>query len=273
LFIARTQCEGFSSLSQLKRAWHIAGTSIKETTMPTLEQIKDKMKKLQGQAEKLIAKRAQSVLTDIRKLMEEHGLTTADIAAHSTGKKQRGRPVGSKPNTTATRKVASSSVVTAVTPPKYGNPKTGATWTGHGRAPAWIADAKDRSKFLIDGTNGAAVRTAKTATKKTVAVGSAVTHKGQRKGPQPAKYVDPKTGAKWSGRGPAPAWLAAAKDRSKFLIVNAATVATETGAASKAGKSKSSSKSSAVAEKTVQKKATSMKGAAEKTVIAKAPAK
>ena len=54
--------------------------------MPTLEQIKDKMKKLQEQAEKLIAKRAQSVLTDIRKLMEEHGLTTADIAAHSTGK-------------------------------------------------------------------------------------------------------------------------------------------------------------------------------------------
>ena len=82
--------------------------------MPTLEQIKDKMKKLQEQAEKLIAKRAQSVLTDIRKLMEEHGLTTADVAAHSTVKKQRGRPAGSKPNTTATRKVASSSVVTGV---------------------------------------------------------------------------------------------------------------------------------------------------------------
>jgi hypothetical protein len=64
------------------------------------------MKKLQEQAEKLIAKRAQSVLTDIRKLMEEHGLTTADIAAHSTGKKQRGRPAGSKPTATATRKVS-----------------------------------------------------------------------------------------------------------------------------------------------------------------------
>lgn len=240
--------------------------------MPTLEQIKDKMKKLQEQAEKLIAKRAQSVLTDIRKLMEEHGLTTADIAAHSTGKKQRGRPAGSKPNATATRKVASNSVVTGVKLPKYHHPKTGATWTGHGRAPAWIADAKDRSKFLIDGTDGGAVRTAKTATKKTVAVGSAVTRKGQRKGPQPAKYLDPKTGAKWSGRGPAPAWLAAAKDRSKFLIVNAATVATETGATSKAGKSKSSAKSGAVAKKTVEKKATSTKGAAEKIVTVKAPA-
>ncbi|MFT4435054.1 H-NS family nucleoid-associated regulatory protein [Caballeronia sp. 15715] len=240
--------------------------------MPTLEQIKDKMKRLQEQAEQLIAKRAQSVLTDIRKLMEEHGLTTADIAAHSTGKKQRGRPAGSKPNTTATRKVASSSVVTGVKPPKYRHPKTGATWTGHGRAPAWIADAKDRSKFLIDGPDGGAVRTAKTATKKTVAVGSAVAHKGQRKGPQPAKYLDPKTGATWSGRGPAPVWLAAAKDRSKFLIVNAATVATEISATSKAGKSQSSTTSGAVAKKKVEMKATSTRGTAEKIVNAKASA-
>jgi DNA-binding protein H-NS len=241
--------------------------------MPTLEQIKDKMKKLQEQAEKLIAKRAQSVLTDIRKLMEEHGLTTADIAAHSTVKKQRGRPASSKSNTTATRKVASSSVVTGVKPPKYRHPKTGATWTGHGRAPAWIADAKDRSKFLIDGTDGGAVRKEKTTTKKTVAVGGAVAHNGQRKGPQPAKYLDPKTGAKWSGRGPAPAWLAGAKDRSKFLIANAATVATETGTASEASKLKTQVVSDAAAKKAVSKKATSKKVAIKKTVPPRAPAK
>ncbi|WP_031364490.1 H-NS histone family protein, partial [Caballeronia sordidicola] len=237
--------------------------------MPTLEQIKDKMKKLQEQAEKLIAKRAQSVLTDIRKLMEEHGLTTADIAAHSTGKKRRGRPAGSKPNTAATRKVASSSVVTGVKSPKYRHPKMGATWTGHGRAPAWIANAKDRSKFLIGGTGGGTVRTAKTATKKTVAVGGTVDHKGQRKGLQPAKYLDPISGAKWSGRGPAPAWLAAAEDRSKFLIA----VATETSSAGKAGKSRSSAASGAVAKKTAEKKTTSTKGAPKKTATAKAPAK
>jgi len=38
------------------------------------------------------------------------------------------------------------------------------------------------------------------------------------RGPQAAKYRDPKSGATWSGRGPTPAWLAGAKDRSKFLI-------------------------------------------------------
>ncbi|WP_408468024.1 H-NS family nucleoid-associated regulatory protein [Paraburkholderia sp. RL17-380-BIE-A] len=36
--------------------------------------------------------------------------------------------------------------------------------------------------------------------------------KGQPKGPQPAKYRDPKSGATWSGRGPAPVWLSGAKD-------------------------------------------------------------
>ncbi|HDR9055661.1 TPA: H-NS histone family protein [Burkholderia vietnamiensis] len=32
---------------------------------------------------------------------------------------------------------------------KYLDRKTGATWTGHGRAPAWIASAMDRTKCLI----------------------------------------------------------------------------------------------------------------------------
>lgn len=36
-------------------------------------------------------------------------------------------------------------------PPKYQDPATGNTWSGFGHAPAWIAGAKDRTKFLIDG--------------------------------------------------------------------------------------------------------------------------
>nr|WP_321968421.1 H-NS histone family protein [Burkholderia cepacia] len=32
---------------------------------------------------------------------------------------------------------------------KYRDPKTGATWSGRGRAPAWIKDAKNRDRFLI----------------------------------------------------------------------------------------------------------------------------
>jgi DNA-binding protein H-NS len=34
-------------------------------------------------------------------------------------------------------------------PPKYRDPQSGATWSGRGKPPAWIA-GKDKTKFLID---------------------------------------------------------------------------------------------------------------------------
>lgn len=34
-------------------------------------------------------------------------------------------------------------------PPKYRNPATGDTWTGRGKAPAWIANL-DRTQYLIE---------------------------------------------------------------------------------------------------------------------------
>ncbi|HHV7521247.1 TPA: H-NS family nucleoid-associated regulatory protein [Burkholderia orbicola] len=33
--------------------------------------------------------------------------------------------------------------------PKYQDPKTGATWSGRGKPPQWIAKAKSRDRFLI----------------------------------------------------------------------------------------------------------------------------
>jgi hypothetical protein len=43
------------------------------------------------------------------------------------------------------------------------------------------------------------------------------------RGPQAPKYRDPVSGATWSGRGPAPAWLASAKDRNAHLIEKSAS--------------------------------------------------
>ena len=135
--------------------------------MPTLEQIQAKLKKLQAQAEAMIAKRAQSVLDDIRKLMEKHGLSTADIEAHSSTKKPRGRPAGktSKPGAKAKAKTAAKPKL----PAKYRNPKTGETWSGWARPPLWIKDVKDRTKFLIDGhseSHAVATSATKPASKK-----------------------------------------------------------------------------------------------------------
>ncbi|WP_028227054.1 H-NS histone family protein [Paraburkholderia ferrariae] len=43
------------------------------------------------------------------------------------------------------------------------------------------------------------------------------TRGGAKKKPLPARYMNPKTGETWSGRGRAPAWLAG-KNRERFLI-------------------------------------------------------
>jgi DNA-binding protein H-NS len=165
--------------------------------MPTLEQIQTNMKKLQAQADALIAKESATVLRAIHELMEKHGLTAADIDAHAGGKKR-----GPKAKTKAAAKVRAAAI-------KYRDPKTGATWSGHGRAPGWIASVKNRDKFLVDKS---------TATVKAAPASKAKATGNYIRGPQPAMYRDPKSGATWSGRGRAPAWLASVKDRTKFLI-------------------------------------------------------
>jgi DNA-binding protein H-NS len=241
--------------------------------MATLEQIEAKMKKLQEQAEALAARKTQTVVDQIRDIMLKHGLTTADIEAKASGKRvAKGQKVSAAAGET---KVADVTKTKAA--PKYQNPKTGATWTGHGRAPTWIADAKDRSKFLIAGgaeasvamTAGVASK-AKTAVNKTASKSvGATAGKGQRKGPQPALYVDPKSGASWSGRGRAPSWLAGVKDRTRFLI-DGASAAADAGAASKPN---TTTKKVAATKSAPSKKVAVKKTAAKKAVNAKEPAK
>src|ERR1700761_1887426 len=133
--------------------------------MPTLEQIQAKLKKLQAQADVLIARKAQVAVDQIRDLMLKHGLTTADIEAKAKARRAalglNGHAAGGKAKAAGAGK----------TPPKYRDHKTGATWTGHGRAPAWIAAVKDRTQFLVEGaselkaTAKAAVTHAKAASK------------------------------------------------------------------------------------------------------------
>lgn len=195
--------------------------------MTTLESIHAKIAKLQAQAAAVAARNATVVLERIRGLMEKHGVTVTDIEEHIG--KGRGRK----------RKSNGGGTLTASTA-KYRDPKSGATWTGHGRAPAWIGNAKDRSKFLVEAL---ATKSASATTK----AGNYV------RGKQPPKYRDPKSGATWSGRGRAPAWLAGAKDLSRFLIevVESAPVAKPTAA-----------KKTAVARKPTGKKASTAKKAA-----------
>ncbi|VVD27576.1 H-NS histone family protein [Paraburkholderia dioscoreae] len=206
--------------------------------MATLELLQAKIKKLEQQAEALIAKQSSGVIEKIRELMAKHGLTTADIDAHSDGKRRASKAVA---------KTKSNGSAAAV---KYRDPKSGATWTGHGRAPSWIAAAKNRDKFLVDES---------AATAKPAPVTKAKAAGNYVPGQQPAMYLDPKSGATWSGRGRAPAWLANVKDRSKFLIADEASVgASEAGAISRVSKPKTAAKKTAAAKSPTAKKATSV---------------
>jgi DNA-binding protein H-NS len=135
--------------------------------MATLEQIQARMKKLQAQAEALLAKRAQAAVDQIRELMIKHGLTTADIEARAKARRQA-KVAGHRLSNGVAKPAASAK---GKMPPKYRDPKTGATWSGHARPPAWIKNVKDRTQFLIDGTaaialNGSGVTKATTAAKK-----------------------------------------------------------------------------------------------------------
>ncbi|KAA1006214.1 H-NS histone family protein [Paraburkholderia panacisoli] len=191
--------------------------------MTTLESMQAKIKKLEQQAEALIAKQSSGVIEKIRKLMAEHGLKAADIEGHASGKRGA-KKVGAK-TADKTRDAAA----------KYRDPKSGATWSGRGRAPGWIATAKNRDRFLVDGNTAAA---------KVTPVSKGKTAGNYVRGPQPAMYQDPKSGATWSGRGRAPAWIAETKDRSKFLIAGGAeaTVAANAGVVGAASKAKTAVK-------------------------------
>ncbi|QSN64597.1 H-NS family nucleoid-associated regulatory protein [Caballeronia sp. M1242] len=202
--------------------------------MATLKDIQTKIAKLQAQAEAIAKKESAGVIARIHSLMDEYGLTVDDLRADAAGK-----------NTSTKRGASTGSQKGGASNAKYRDPKTGATWSGHGRAPGWIANAKNRNRFLIDaGASTASSADAKSAKP----LGNYV------RGKQPAKYRDPRSGAEWSGRGKAPAWLASAKDRTKFLIdATAANGASE--------------------RKTATKKAATKKAATKKTATKKAAKK
>ena len=184
--------------------------------MATLEIIQARIKKLQSQAEALIAQGAQGALDQIRELMIKHGLTTEDIERRAKARRERERKVRLG---VSSGKAGIKAAVKGKLPPKYRDPKTGATWSGHARPPAWIKDVKDRSKFLIDAAAAAAepAVTAKAVTKKAAAKSAGkktAAKKVAAKSAAPTagkRVIAKKAAAKKTSASKAPAKKAAAK--------------------------------------------------------------
>ncbi|MEK6383057.1 MAG: H-NS histone family protein [Paraburkholderia tropica] len=90
--------------------------------------LKAELGKLQAETEAARVAEVKAVIADICAKATEYGLTADEIFP---------------------QKKVRASKAAGPQPAKYQNPKTGATWSGKGRAPAWIRDAKKRDKFLI----------------------------------------------------------------------------------------------------------------------------
>jgi len=166
--------------------------------MSKLTALKKQIASLQAQAERIAKTEMSSAIAKIKDIMAEFNLTIEHLT-HSVG----GKRAAKKP------KVKTVSVA------KYADPKTGKTWSGFGRAPGWIAGAKNRDVFLV-GKSAAAesVDKAPAAAKKAPAK-AAKAVKAVKKTAKPAakKAVAPAKKVAKAKAVPAPATKKAAAKR------------------------------------------------------------
>lgn len=96
--------------------------------MATYLELKAQADALAQQAEEARLAELDSVIAAMRAQIAEYGITPEQLFG---------------------RRRAAASGERAPVAPKYQDPKTGATWSGRGKAPQWIANAKNRDRFLI----------------------------------------------------------------------------------------------------------------------------
>ena len=136
--------------------------------MATLAGIHKQIADLQKQAEAIRKTEAAAAAAQARDLIAKHQLTADDLGL-GLGKKA-GRRVGKLAGTPATSSRRKPALAKTAGVPKYRDPKSDKTWTGTGKPPGWIADAKNRSKFLIDAEAAPAAMPAPAANKLAAAI-------------------------------------------------------------------------------------------------------
>jgi DNA-binding protein H-NS len=97
--------------------------------MASYKQLTAQLEKLHKEVAVAREKEIAQAIVEIKQKITEYDLTAEELGFASKAKAAAGR----KPASVA----------------KYRNPKTGETWTGRGRSPAWLA-GKNRERFLID---------------------------------------------------------------------------------------------------------------------------
>jgi DNA-binding protein H-NS len=144
--------------------------------MTTYRQLKAEIAKLEKQAESTRQLEKASVVAAMKKTIEEFDITAKDLGL--TGRTKATTKKGEK----------------VQRPPKYRDPKSGATWSGFGHAPKWLAAAVKRGRkdeFLIGASPSAVAKAPSAAankpvTKKTTAKKTAPKKPAERKPAKPA---------------------------------------------------------------------------------------
>jgi DNA-binding protein H-NS len=117
----------------------------------TVAEIKKQIAALEVKAQRLAADELKTSVSKVRALMDSLGVTLDHLGSKVSKKVTAVKKAvaGKKAST----KRAGAGVV------RYRHPETGAVWTGFGRAPGWIASAKNRDEFLV--TNATPPKTTK----------------------------------------------------------------------------------------------------------------
>ena len=88
-------------------------------------------------------KRSEEVIRDIHKVLDKHGITKRERSAFLEAAKSGGLASRRTPKRASKRKGIKVA-------PKYRCPTSGDTWTGRGRAPAWVVNTCDSNKLTIE---------------------------------------------------------------------------------------------------------------------------
>ncbi|MCW5640963.1 MAG: H-NS histone family protein [Rhodoferax sp.] len=110
----------------------------------TLVQIRQQIENLEKEAEKVKAKEIEGVIGRIREAIDFYNLTVEDVFGKNA-------PPSVRPKSVARRNVKKTDKTKS--PPRFKDPASDRTWTGHGKRPGWfvqaISDGKKAEELAI----------------------------------------------------------------------------------------------------------------------------
>jgi len=197
--------------------------------MASIDVLKRQIAALEAQVERA-AKKQATAIAKVKKIMAEAGLTIEHLSG----------AVWDKAKSAVRGKGTASGAKKSARPPKYADPATGATWSGVGRAPLWIAGAKNRDEFLI--ANAGESKSKQAAGKKAGKRGISVKRAMAAKAAKAAKKPSRKSAARTKSAATADEAAAPKKRASKTAAPGKkAAVATKAAAPRKTSAAKKSS--------------------------------